>query len=128
MNTLLDTSVVLWAALHPRRVSSLATQILGDGQGIRYLSPLSTFEIAQKAARGKLDLPLPPVEFVREAVRKLELTWLPITAEHLAAIDRIPWNHRDPFDRMLALQAIVEDIAILSPDAQFDRMGTRRIW
>ena len=125
---LIDTSVLLWAALHPNRLSGRAADLLNDTDSIRYLSPLSTFEISQKAARGKLELPLPAAQFVNEAVRQLELEWLPLTHDHLAAVDRIPWIHRDPFDRMLALQAFVEDIPIVSPDPQFDAMGVQRIW
>lgn len=71
---------------------------------------------------------MPPSEFVRRGMESLGLTALGLLHRHTASSDSLAWHHRDPFDRLLALQATVEGLAIISSDEQFDRYGVRRIW
>lgn len=128
MTVLLDTNVFVWAAAIPERLSARALATVADAGERRFISPLSTYEIAQKIAVGKLDVGGPAIEFVSAASRLLAVEWLSVTERHLRAVDSIAWTHRDPFDRLLALQAMVEGIHIVSPDRQFEAMGIERIW
>lgn len=92
------------------------------------ISPLLQYELSQKRAKGKLDLSIPAREFVMLGMEQLMLSELPLLLRHTQLSDTIGWHHRDPFDRLLALQAIGEGIPIISADAVFESYGIRRIW
>ncbi|MCZ7577147.1 MAG: type II toxin-antitoxin system VapC family toxin [Dehalococcoidia bacterium] len=128
MTILLDTNVIIWAALNPGRLSGRVQHALSHPAEDRLLSPLSIYEVAQKTAVGKLDLPLPPAAFMVVSAEKLGLRFLDVSAGHLQEVDHLPWHSKDPFDRILALQALAEGIPIVSPDTIFDRYGVQRIW
>lgn len=101
MTILLDTNVVIWAAMNPGRLSGRVAQALSHPVDDRLLSPLSIYEVAQKAAVGKLDLPLPPAAFMVLSAERLGLRFLDLSADHLREGDHLPWHGKDPFDRML---------------------------
>ncbi len=128
MSVLLDTNVLVWAALNPARLSTSARTILTKRDETKFVSPLSIYEIAQKSAIGKLELPVPVAAFVQTTVERLGAEYLSLTGPHLSGIDRLPGHHKDPFDRLLTLQALAEGIPILSPDRLFDLYGVQRIW
>lgn len=128
MTLLLDTSVIIWAALNPGRLSGRVQQALSHPVEDRLLSSLSIYEVAQKTAVGKLELPLPPAAFMVLSAERLGLRFLDVSAAHLREMDHHPWHSRDPFDRILALQALAEGIPLVSPDTIFDRYGVERIW
>lgn len=71
---------------------------------------------------------MPYREWMNKAIADLGLTVLPISVEYAEVQSRLPRHHGDPFDRLLAAQAQVENVAILSADAVFDRYGVKRIW
>ncbi len=128
MRVLIDTHVLIWAGLAPARISKRATAILANRSNEVYVSAASAWEIATKVRLGKL----PGAETLErdfiDSVQEAGYTFLPITAAHALRAGRLPGDHRDPFDRMIAAQALAEDIPILSTDTKLDSFGITRIW
>lgn len=128
MRVLLDTHSLLWAALKPSLLSRKAAAVITNPATVIYVSAASAWEIATKVRLGKL----PGVEeFEREFlgdIEKASYTLLAITTEHALRAGRLAGDHGDPFDRMIAAQAIDEDIPVLSIDKKLDVFGIRRIW
>lgn len=92
------------------------------------LSTGTIWELGIKVGLGKLSLSLPFREWMNQAITDLAVTVLPITVAHVDAQIALPFHHRDPFDRLLAAQAHVEGITLLSSDLIFDQYGTARLW
>ncbi len=128
MRILLDTHALLWAALAPASLSRRASSIVADEKNVVLVSAASAWEIATKVRLGKL----PGAERLeREFLNVMDAagyTLLPIDAASALRAGRLNGEHRDPFDRMLAAQALAEDIPILSTDAKLDVFSIRRIW
>ena len=92
------------------------------------ISPATYWEIAIKVSIGKYQLPGPFADFMIEQIAQNDLTILPITVGHAAVVASLPFHHKDPFDRLLIAQAIVENIPVLSVDAAFDPYPVIRLW
>ena len=127
MRVLLDTHVLLWAALNEGNLTSRAQRIFEEPHDI-CVSIVAAWEIVIKAASGRLKLPLPPVEFVDRQIADMKLIELPIERNHLRELSVLPQHHRDPFDRMLVAQARAEKIPILSADGALARYDVELIW
>ena len=128
MKQLLDTCTLIWATLTPATLSRKAQSILSDEANEILVSAASAWEIATKVRLGKL----PGAERLeRNYLNVMEVagySLLSIDAATALRAGRLTAEHRDPFDRMIAAQALALDIPVLSPDAQFDQFGVRRIW
>ena len=128
MRVLLDTHALLWAVLAPGSLSRRGAAIVADEKNQILVSAASAWEIAAKVRLGKL----PGAEVLeREFLAVMEeagYTLLPIEAAAALRAGRLVAEHRDPFDRVLAAQALEEDMPILSADAQLDAFGVRRLW
>lgn len=128
MRVLLDTHTLLWATLSPSSLSRKASTIIADEQNVILVSAASAWEIATKVRLGKL----PGAERLEreflEVMDRAGYTLLAIDAESALRAGRLVAEHRDPFDRMIAAQALASDLLILSTDAQLDTFGVRRIW
>jgi len=128
VKVLIDTHVILWAGLSPAQLSKRARTILADRSNEVLLSAASAWEIATKVRLGKL----PGAERLEHefisSVEEAGYTLLSITAAHALRAGRLAGDHRDPFDRMIAAQALAEDIPILSIDTKLDSFGIRRTW
>src|ERR1700730_14251870 len=116
MKFLLDTGVVIHNLIAKSRLNRRALRLLADDSAELYLSAASSWEITIKAGTGKLVLPERPSEFVIRAIQLMSLQALDITLSHVAALERLPNYHRDPFDRMLIAQAQVEGLVLLTAD------------
>lgn len=128
MRLLLDTHALLWFVLgDPRLIRSALDQILDPAQ-VKLVSPASYWEIAIKISLGKYTLNEPYETFVQRGIFGNGFRILPIEPSHTAALTTLPFHHRDPFDRLLVAQALVEQIPILSADAAFDVYGVVRRW
>jgi len=125
---LLDTCALIWATLSPAALSLQARETIADEGNVILVSAASAWEIATKVRIGKL----PGAEKLeREFLDVMEAagyTQLPIDAASALRAGRLTAEHRDPFDRMIAAQALGQDIPVLSPDQQLDQFGVRRIW
>ena len=115
MRLLIDTHVLLWWLADDRRLSAEHRELIADATNHAFVSSMTVAEIAIKSSLGKLDAPdglLPTLE-----AGGFEL--LPFDARHGDHLRALPWHHRDPFDRMLIAQAIVDGLTVLSIDPQF---------
>lgn len=128
MKVLLDTCTLLWATLTPKSLSRKVATIIADPANEVLVSAASAWEIATKVRIGKLPgAEKLELEFL-EAMDDAGYTLLPIDAASALRSGRMMNIHKDPFDRMLAAQALAADIPILSTDEQLDSFGIRRIW
>jgi PIN domain nuclease of toxin-antitoxin system len=128
LNVLLDTHALLWYYLADPQLSLPARTTIEDAANRIFVSPVSHWEIAIKLSTGKYTLHVPFPTFVQEAIDDNGFTILPIESRHTAELVGLPYHHRDPFDRLLIAQAIVEQMPIISADAVFDSYPIRRIW
>jgi PIN domain nuclease of toxin-antitoxin system len=126
VSVLLDTQAFLWWIAGDRRLSKRALREIAANSCV--LSVASCWEIAIKAGLGRLDVPRPIDRFIQEQLEVNGFGLLPIALEHVAAVADLPFHHRDPFDRVLAVQARREELAIVSSDTVFRRYGVKRIW
>lgn len=127
MRALLDTQVFLWFLLDDPRLSKPMMDILTDRDAELLFSVASLWEINIKYGLGKLTLPDRPGTYLPMHLDRHEIKLLPIDGAHAYAVADLPPHHRDPFDRMLAAQAQVEGLPIVSADDIFDAYGIRRI-
>jgi PIN domain nuclease of toxin-antitoxin system len=112
---LLDTHLLLWAAAQPQRLSASAQSLIGDPQNELLFSAASIWEISIKRSLGRADFRVDP-RLLRRGLIDNEYDELPITSEHAVVVDVLPPLHKDPFDRLLIAQSMVEGIALLTAD------------
>jgi PIN domain nuclease of toxin-antitoxin system len=128
VRVLLDTHALLWAVLSPSSLSRKASAIVADEENVVLVSAASAWEIATKVRLGKL----PGAEVLErgllDVIEDAGYTSLPIDVESALRAGRLAGEHRDPFDRMIAAQALVSDLPVLSTDTKLDSFGIRRIW
>lgn len=113
---LLDTHTLLWLLLEPELVPHTVRDDLADPASRRYVSAISAMEIATKARVGKLPEGRAFLDTWPERLDALAADELPLTARHALVAGMLPSDHRDPFDRMLAAQAIIENVELVSND------------
>jgi PIN domain nuclease of toxin-antitoxin system len=123
MIVLLDTQVWLWATSAPERLGLRARALLVDPTNVLLLSAASSWEIAIKFALGKIKLPEPPETFVPSRMARDGIQALPVEHVHALRVARLRDHHRDPFDRLLVAQALVEDIPLMTADPHLARYG-----
>lgn len=128
MKVLLDTCAFLWLVTDNPQASALAKDIFLNNDNELLLSAVTGFEIAVKYSLGKLHLVEPPTEFVNNRVKANVLTELPVSMAHALALEHMPLHHKDPFDRLLVAQAIIERIPLLSADQQLSAYAINRLW
>ncbi len=128
MRALLDTHSILWYAFGDPKLSTLAKSLIDDPVNEKLLSIVSPWEVGIKVSSGKLTVAKPVDIFFASEINLLSLQLLPITLAHVACISTLPFHHRDPFDRMLIAQSLIEGIPIISADAVFDAYGITRLW
>jgi PIN domain nuclease of toxin-antitoxin system len=128
MNLLVDSHTLIWAVDDPSRLSAAAIAALRDPANELFLSAATVWEIGIKVSLGKLALSLPYRDWMHRAIADLNLSLLPVTVDYSAAQAGLPWSHRDPFDRLLIAQALVDSLSIVSADVQFDAYGITRVW
>src|SRR5262245_10526803 len=128
MRILLDAHSPIWAVDDPSKLGPAAAAALANPANEPLLSAGTIWEIAIKTSLGKLTLSLPFKQWMNNAVTDLGATILPITIDYADAQVRLPHHHGDPFDRMLAAQALTEVIPIVSADTVLDSYGVTRLW
>ena len=128
MKLLLDTHAFLWMSLDDPQLSGHARDVIADTGNELLLSPASYWGIAIKISLGKYRLDEPLDEFVNREIQQNGTKILPIQPTHAAGVAALPFHHRDPFDRLLVAQAIVEQASLVSRDPVFDAYGVGREW
>lgn len=128
MKLLLDTHSLIWAVDQPSLLGPQAKTALEDLANSLLLSAATLWEIAIKVGVNKLTLSLPYRQWMTRALNDLGVTILPVTVEYADVQATLPFHHRDPFDRLLIAQALVENIPLVSNDALFEQYGISRVW
>jgi PIN domain nuclease of toxin-antitoxin system len=127
MRLLLDTHTLIWWDSDPARLSAVALAALRDRANTVWLSAVSVWEIVIKAQLGKLTLRLPlPHIVAQQQANGLQV--LPVTLPHMLAVEGLPPVHKDPFDRLLIAQAVVEGVELVSADQVFAQYPVRFLW
>lgn len=116
MRLLLDTAVFVFAIQSPERLSRRAEAVLKNPANVRELSSVSLTEIAVKTTLNKLDI---SATMVHQALEDMDVRVLPFTADHAFHLFDLAVHHRDPFDRQIIAQALVEEIPIITSDETF---------
>ena len=126
MRLLLDTHTLLWLVSDDPQLSKKGTQLLVDPENDLLLSPATYWELAIKISIGKYCLSDPLADYIDEAMQLYGLSILPITPKHAEATLHLQYHHKDPFDRMLIAQAIVEGVAVVSSDKAYAAYTVKR--
>jgi len=125
---LLDTHTLLWSVYNPSRLSQAATALIADPSNEMQVSAASAWEIATKVRIGKM----PHAERLErnflEAMAQAGFKLRSISVRDGLMAGRMIGDHKDPFDRMIAAQALGDDLAVISNDMKLDEFGVRRIW
>ena len=129
MSYLLDTASFLWFVYDDRKLSIVAKSLITDPFATTYLSIASIWELAIKANLGRgLELHEPFPDFIDGQLRTNRFQLLRINIAHLKRVYDLPLHHRDPFDRLLIAQSLVENIPVITSDAAFDHYAIQRLW
>jgi PIN domain nuclease of toxin-antitoxin system len=124
---LLDTHALLWFDNDDVQLGRRAASAMGADDAVVHISTATIWELAIKASLGRLTLPLPVEDYIREKLIQ-GYRLLPIEWTHAAAVERLPLHHRDPFDRLLAAQALSEAMPLVTRDKVFKKYAVRTIW
>jgi PIN domain nuclease of toxin-antitoxin system len=128
MKLLLDTHTFLWFIMGNPNLSANARLLIEDQSNEKYLSVASLWEIAIKVSIGKLALTASFDTLIPQQLSLNGFELLNLEVHHAAALIQLPFHHRDPFDRLLIAQAMVEQMQIVSTDSTLDAYQTTRLW
>jgi PIN domain nuclease of toxin-antitoxin system len=128
VKVLLDTHAVLWWVLGNSRLSKSASEVLSQRNTTILVSAITGHEIATKHRLGKLPVPLQLAENLEGTIAANGFQSLALTMAHAQLAGRLQGAHRDPFDRMLAAQALIENVELVTNDPAFAAFGVRTLW
>ena len=118
MRILIDTHILIWHLEGDAQLSPDRRSLISDPRNSAFVSIVSLWEIAIKTSRGKLSLSRPIDEIFTE-INRSTVSILSIEPDHALKVSSLPFHHKDPFDRLIIAQAIVDDISIISTDRSF---------
>jgi PIN domain nuclease of toxin-antitoxin system len=127
MKILLDTHAFIWFLEGNDRLSEKARKNIESDANQIYISIASFWEMAVKVSLGKLDLAIAFDELYTLAMEN-DIEMLPIQFEHTQLVAQLPFHHKDPFDRMLIAQSLVEQMPILTIDSYFNSYPCKILW
>ncbi len=127
MKLLLDTHAFIWDS-DPAKLSPRALALCQDRQNVLLLSVVNVWEMQIKLQLGKLRLTLPLREIIETQQQVNNVEILPITLAHVLALENLPAHHKDPFDRLLIAQAMVEGAVLVSGDPNIARYAVHVVW
>ena len=125
---LLDTHVFVWWLRGDQRLRPRIRDIIEQNESATYVSAISGYEMSQKARLGKWPEVAPFMEGFERLADRANIPILAVTALHAVRAGLLPGTHRDPFDRMLAAQATIEGLRIVSGDAGLRSLGVEPVW
>ena len=117
---LIDTHCWLWWHIEPAKLSKNVFSIIEDGRNEIFFSVVSAWEIGIKHTLNKLKLPFPPSKYIPDRLSESYMEVLPIRLDHALLLANLPLHHKDPFDRMLIVQASHPNLTLISCDKQFE--------
>jgi PIN domain nuclease of toxin-antitoxin system len=128
MKVLLDTHAFLWLITDEDRLSENARETFLNTENSLFFSAASLWEICIKKGLGKISLKGGWFQTIQKEMEINTIQWLPIEMTHCAEVTELPYHHRDPFDRMLIAQAIVEKMKLLSRDSRLSGYAIELVW
>jgi len=128
LDLLFDMHSFVWWADEPMKLSRAALAALEDKNNRLFLSDVSIWEMQIKVQLGKMKLKLPLQDLIDSQQRDNEIEILSIITEHILALDNLPFHHKDPFDRLLIAQSLVEDFTIVTIDSEFPAYPAKLLW
>jgi PIN domain nuclease of toxin-antitoxin system len=128
MRILLDTHAYFWWETDDPKLSTRASKIIGDTESIVLVSAVTAWELATKARIGKWPQAAEVAADIDTALREEPFEPLPITIAHARLAGFLSGSHADPFDRMLAAQARLEDVPLVTADPVFRTLGVQVLW
>ena len=128
MKLLLDTHALLWFLLGDEKLPSQVRALIADPRNEVFASAVCALEISTKHRIGKLPEGAALAHDFASLVQAHGFTGLPIGLEHARFAGSLQHAHRDPFDRLLIAQAIVDDLHLVSNETLFDDFGAKRLW
>jgi PIN domain nuclease of toxin-antitoxin system len=128
LDLLFDTHSFIWWADEPTKLSSAALAAVEDEDNRLYLSDASIWEMQIKVQLGKMKLKLPLPDLIESQKRNNNVEILPITTEHILELVNLPFHHKDPFDRLLIAQSIIENFTIVTRDSEFPAYPAKLLW
>lgn len=126
MRLLLDTQALILAGCD--KLPKAASNALTSSSNQIYFSTVSLWEMGIKASLGKLIFKRNLIEYKDLLVDDFGFLFLQIDVSHIQKAVHLPWHHKDPFDRLLIGQALVEGLNVVAEDSQFDSYGCKRLW
>ena len=128
MNLLLDTCTLLWAWGQPEKLSRRLRGLLRDPHNHAWVSAASAWEVSTKHRAGKLPGRGHIVVEWEERIAQDGFRQLAISFNHALRAGSLPGSHRDPFDRMIAAQSLIETLPVATPDSEIGALGADTIW
>jgi PIN domain nuclease of toxin-antitoxin system len=128
MKYLLDTHSLLWLTTNDSRLSLMAQELYLDAGNDIFFSMASIWEMAIKSSIGKISFESNLEDFVEDHIKGNNIEILKIELPHILRIERLPFHHRDPFDRLIIAQAIEDNISVIGNDTEFDKYKVNRVW
>lgn len=128
MKLLLDTCSFLWFLADAPELSAKARAAILDPANSVYLSAVSAWEIGGKYAKGDLELPGRPETLIPQIRTDSGILSLPLSEEEAISAEKLPLLHKDPFDRMIIAQALVQGMVVVTPDRAFEPYPVRLLW
>lgn len=126
---LLDTHTLLWMDTQPDKLGQHGLRIIRSRSTSLCVSAISIYELSQKAREGKLAKALPFLSNVEQNVLAYGLTMIDVNALHTQQAGALEWKNNDPFDRILAAQAMIEGLVLITSDAAFASLpGLTTLW
>lgn len=128
MRYLLDTHVMLWFIEDAHELSQKAREILRDGENEIFWSAASYWEMTVKISLGKIELKQGWRALLEREKEVNKIQDLPLYHKHCEPHSRLPWHHRDPFDRLLICQAMVENLILITRDRNIQKYSVNTVW
>jgi PIN domain nuclease of toxin-antitoxin system len=128
MKLLLDTHTFLWFVEGSPNLSDKAREAIENGENQRLLSIASLWEMSIKVSIGKLELGMTFTELINREVYGNAIELLDLQSKHLDMLARLPFYHKDPFDRLIISQSLVENVPIVTRDSAFGNYPVRVLW
>ena len=128
MRLLLDTSTLIWWTLDDPVIPQRIRALIVNPDNEKLVSAVSAMEIATKVRIGKLPKAMHLASSVEAVLEDQGFGQLALLVRHGRLAGNLPGGHKDPFDRMLAAQAILEGLVLVSSDTALDQFGVQRIW
>lgn len=128
MKVLMDAHSFLWFVNGSSQLNKRARAIIEESANDKFLSMANVWEMAIKISLGKLSIAQPFEQFIPHQLLINGFEMFDIKFDHVAKVIQLPFHHRDPFDRLLIAQSLVEQIPVVSADSVFDLYSVQRLW